>query len=67
MSCGLITEGGNEVTKLLLRCYCVGNAPYVDHVSCEVLMRSLRSSNEAIQHVVLEQVSELRFLEGLVP
>ena len=56
VTCGLITEGGIEVTSLLLRCYCVENTSHMDHVSCEVLMRSLRISNDVIKHVILEQV-----------
>jgi len=56
VTCGLIAEGVNKVTSLLLRCYCVNNVSYVDHVSCEVLMRSLRISNDVIKHVILEQV-----------
>ena len=58
-SCGLITEGGDEVTSLLLRCYCVGNTSHMDHMSCEVLLKSLKINNDVIQHVVLEQVRVL--------
>ncbi|XP_065904568.1 HEAT repeat-containing protein 1-like isoform X3 [Dysidea avara] len=50
-------EGGDEVTSLLLRCYCVGNTSHMDHMSCEVLLKSLKINNDVIQHVVLEQLT----------